>query len=378
MTGNGLRVACGLAAAALVWCGAVSAQTAVGKPLRIGQSAGVTGPVAGVVKEQIAGAQLYLHSVNENGGVNGRPVELITYDDGFDPARTAVNARKLVEQDNVLALFMVHGTEEAESTLPILLSDKVPLVAPLTGAITMYRPFNRYVFNVRAKYQDEVARAVRHLVTSGITKIGIFSSTDGFGGDVLEGYYSAMEASHLQPAGMASFSRPMGDISAAAATLAKAKPEAVLVAGAGSEARRIIREVRKAGADPQFVTLSDNAADSFIRDMGEDGHGLIITQVVPGINSSQMSIASEYRNQARRQGMAASNPGMEGFMSAKVLVEALRRAGPEPTREKLVAALESMRNYDLGGLLISYSPNNHAGSSFVEMSIVSSSGKLIR
>jgi len=378
MTGKGLKVACGLAAAALVWCAPAPAQTAGGKPLRIGQSAGVTGPVAGVVKEQIAGAQVYLRSVNDKGGVNGRPVELITYDDGFNPARTPGNVRKLVEQDNVLALFMIRGTAQAESALPILVADKVPLVAPLTGAISMHRPFNRYVFNVRAKYQDEIAQAVRHLVTSGVTKIAIFHSTDSFGGDLLEGYYAALQSNQLKPAAMATFTRPMGDISAGAAAIARAQPEAVLVAGSGSEATRIIRAVRKAGASPQFVTLSNNAAESFIKELGDDGHGLIITEVVPGINASQMTIASEYRNQARQQGASVSNAGMEGYMSAKVLVEGLRRAGPDPTREKLVAALESMRNYDLGGLLIHYSPTSHAGASFVEMSIISSTGKLIR
>lgn len=373
-------IACGVLAATLGW----AAQTAQAEPgvtrntIRIGQSAGVTGPVAGSVKEQIAGAQVYLRTVNASGGVAGRRIELVTYDDGFDAKRTPDNVRKLLDEDKVFALFMVRGTPQNESIMPLVAEHKVPLVAPLTGAITLHRPVNRYVFNVRAKYQDEVARAINHLATTGMSRIGIFHTTDGFGQDVLEGFTTAMQARGVQPAASVSFARPMGDISQGVAAMNKANPQAVLVIGSGSEAARIIRELRRGGSQAQFVTLSNNAADSFIRELGEDARGLIITQVVPGTNSSQMTLASEYRSQARQQGVEPSNAGMEGFMSAKVLVEGLRRAGPEPTRERLVSALEGLRDYDLGGILISYSPTRHTGSSFVEMSIVSSTGKLIR
>ncbi|RDK10901.1 ABC transporter substrate-binding protein [Cupriavidus lacunae] len=372
-------IACGMLAATLGWAQTALAEAGVTRnTIRIGQSAGVTGPVAGSVKEQIAGAQVYLRTVNASGGVAGRRIELVTYDDGFDAKRTPDNVRKLIDEDKVFALFMVRGTPQNESILPIIAAQKVPLVAPLTGAITLHRPVSRYVFNVRAKYQDEVARAINHLATSGMSRIGIFYANDGFGRDVLEGYSTALQARGVQPAATVNYARPMGDITQGVATMNKANPQAVLVIGSGSEAARIIRELRRAGSEAQFVTLSNNAADSFIRELGEDARGLIITQVVPGTNSSQMTLASEYRNLARQQGVEPSNAGMEGFMSAKVLVEGLRRAGPDLTRERLVTALEGMRDYDLGGILISYSAARHTGSSFVEMSIVSSTGKLIR
>lgn len=373
-------IACGMLAATLACVAPPSwAETGVTKTtIRIGQSAGVSGPVAGSVKEQIAGAQVYLKSINASGGVAGRRIELITYDDGFDAKRTPDNVRKLIQEDKVFALFMVRGTPQNESILPLVATEKIPLIAPLTGAITLHRPVNRYVFNVRAKYQDEVARAINHLATSGMSRIAIFHASDGFGQDVYEGFATALQARGVQPAAVASFARPMGDITQGIATINKASPQAVLVIGSGSEAARFIREARRAGSEAQFVTLSNNAADSFIRELGDDARGLIITQIVPGTNSSQMSLASEYRSLARQQGAETSNAGMEGFMSAKVLVEGIRRAGPDLTRERLIGALESMRDYDLGGILISYSPMRHTGSSFVEMSIVSSTGKLIR
>ena len=372
--------ACGMLAATLGFAApAAWAEQGVSKAtIRIGQSAGMTGPVAGSVKEQIEGAQVYLRAVNANGGVAGRRIELVTLDDGFDAKRTPDNVRKLLQDEKVFALFMVRGTPQNESILPIIAAEKVPLVAPLTGAITLHRPVNRYVFNVRAKYQDEVARAINHLATSGMTRIAIVYASDGFGKDVYEGFNIALQARGVQPAASASFARPMGDITQQVATVNKADPQAVLVIGSGSEAARVIRDMRKAGSQAQFVTLSNNAADSFIKELGQDARGLIITQVVPGMNSSQMSLASEYRSLARQQSVDPTNAGMEGFMSAKVLVEGLRRAGPDLTRERLVAALENLRDYDLGGILISYSPARHTGSSFVEMSIVSSTGKLIR
>ncbi len=276
--------------------------------IRIGQSAGVSGPVAGSVKEQIEGAQVYLRAVNASGGVAGRRIELVTLDDGFDAKRTPENVRKLIQDEKVFALFMVRGTPQNESILPIIATEKVPLVAPLTGAITLHRPVNRYVFNVRAKYQDEVARAINHLATSGMTRIAIVYANDGFGKDVYEGFSSALQTRGVQPAAAASFARPMGDITQQVATVNKADPQAVLVIGSGSEAARVIRDMHKAGSQAQFVTLSNNAADSFIKELGEDARGLIITQIVPGMNSSQMTLATEYRSLARQQASSRAMP----------------------------------------------------------------------
>ncbi|MEK7694207.1 MAG: ABC transporter substrate-binding protein, partial [Pseudomonadota bacterium] len=179
---NARQFACGIFAATLGFVAPIAAHAEPGitkNTIRIGQSAGVTGPVAGSVKEQIAGAQVYLNAVNASGGVAGRRIELLTYDDGFDAKRTPGNVRKLIADDKVFALFMVRGTPQNESILPIIGAEKVPLVAPLTGAITLHRPVNRYVFNVRAKYQDEVARAINHLATSGMNRIAIFYANDG-------------------------------------------------------------------------------------------------------------------------------------------------------------------------------------------------------
>lgn len=345
----------------------------------IGQAASTTSPVVGgSVKEQIAGANVYFSMVNAKGGIYGRKIELKVVDDDFNPKKTPVVVKQLIDVDKVFALFMIRGAAHVEACLPILAKDRVPLVAPSTGAITLHRPVQRYVFNVRAKFQDEVSRAINQMATTGITSMGMFYADDSFGQDALDGFKTAMNARGLQPSLVQPFKRPMTDISANVQAFLKAAPQAVFVIGTGGEAVKFIKEMKKGGSTSQFITLSTNAAQSFINALGPDGRGVIITQVVPATSSGGMSIVHEYELMAKEQGVRTTDAGMEGFMGAKVLVEGLRRAGRDLTRERLVNALETFNGYDLGGIVISYGPTDHTGSDFVEMSIISEGGKVIR
>lgn len=348
-----------------------------GDKVVIGHVAGLTGPVAGSVKEQVGGAQVYFKAVNAKGGIAGRRIELRTEDDGFDPKRTPDAAAKLIQQ-GVLALFMVRGTGNTESILPLLDKEGVPLVAPATGASSLHQPVRRWVFNVRAPYQMEVAAAVRHLATVNVSRLAMFHVDDAFGADALAGFNKAL-AEHGQKAALVqSYKRPAGDISSAVKSFVQAAPGAIFVIGSASETANFIRQFRAAGGVSQLISLSNNAAQAFYDDLGKTGSGVIITQVVPDSGRVSMSLAQEYRRLAKEQGQAYSDAGMEGFMAAKVLVEGLRRAGNDLSRDKLQAALESIRDFDIGGITISYGPNDHTGSQFVETSIISASGRLIR
>lgn len=345
--------------------------------LLIGQVAGLTGPVAGSVKEQVGGAQVYFKAVNDKGGVAGRRIELHTEDDGFDPKRTPEAAAKLIQQ-GVLALFMVRGTGNTESILPLLDKEGLPLVAPATGASSLHQPVRRWVFNVRAPYQMEVAAAVRHLATLKVSRLAMFHVDDAFGADALAGFNKAL-AEHGQTAALVqSYKRPAGDIANVVKSFVQAAPGAVFVIGSASETANFIRLFHAAGGVSQLITLSNNAAQAFYDDLGKAGSGVIITQIVPDSSRISMSLAQEYRRLAKEQGQAHSDAGMEGFMAAKVLVEGLRRAGNDLSRDKLRVALESIRDFDIGGITISYGPNDHTGSQFVETSIISSSGRLLR
>ena len=343
----------------------------------IGQVAGLTGPVAGSVKEQVSGAQVYFKAINDKGGVAGRRIELRTEDDGFDPKRTPDAARKLIQQ-GVFALFMVRGTGNTESILPLLDKEGLPLVAPATGASSLHQPVLRRVFNVRAPYQMEVAAAVRHLATLNVGRLAMFHVDDAFGSDALTAFTKALAEHGQKPALVQSYKRPAGDIANAVKAFVQAAPGAIFVIGSASETANFIRQFHAAGGVSQLITLSNNAAQAFYDDLGKAGSGVIITQVVPDSGRVSMSLAQEYRRLAKEQGQPISDAGMEGFMAAKVLVEGLRRAGNDLSRDKLQSALESIRDFDLGGITISYGPNDHTGSQFVETSIISANGRLIR
>ncbi|MGN5480350.1 ABC transporter substrate-binding protein [Cupriavidus basilensis] len=211
-----------------------------------------------------------------------------------------------------------------------------------------------------------------------MTRIAIVYANDGFGEDVSEGFSSALQTRGVQPAAAASFARPMGDITQQVAAVNKADPQAVLVIGSGSRRRASSATCTRPAARRSSSRCRTARPTRSSRNWAKTPVGSSSREIVPGMNSSQMTLATEYRSLARQQGVQPSSAGMEGFMSAKVLVEGLRRAGADLTRERLVTALENLRDYDLGGILISYSPTRHTGSSFVEMSIVSSTGKLIR
>ena len=159
----------------------------------IGQTSGFTGSVATGVKENTDGAKLYFDAVNERGGVNGQRVELVSLDDKFDPKLAVENARKLITEKKAIALFLNRGTPNSEAIMPLLKEYKVPLIAPSTGAMSLHKPVHPYVFNVRATYQRESEKAVQHLTTIGITRIGILQTDDSFGGDAVQGALKGLE-----------------------------------------------------------------------------------------------------------------------------------------------------------------------------------------
>lgn len=343
----------------------------------IGQTTGVTGAVAATVKETSLGARLYIDAINAKGGVGGEKLELVTLDDQFDPKLSAANARTLVEKHKVVALFMTRGTPHTEAVIPVLEQYGVPLVAPSTGAMVLHAPVRRFVFNVRATYQREAEKAIAHLTSIGIQRIAVLHVDDSFGLDGLQGAQRGLDAAHLHAAVVAKFDRTKPDFSAIAPLLKQADTQAAMIIGTGPAVVAGIRAIKASGQKMQFATLSNNASDGFMQLLGADAPGVVVSQVLP--NSLNYLLVREATQLARARNIAELSPAMlEGFASAKVLVEALRRSGSKPTRERLLAALESMQKYDLGGMEISYSPGNHTGLDFADLSIVSANKKFRR
>ena len=346
--------------------------------IRIGQTSSFTGPVASGVSEGTEGAKLYIDTVNERGGVNGQKIELISLDDKFDPKLAAANAQKLIEQ-GVVALFFNRGTPQSQAILPVLDKYKVPLIAPSTGAMILHKPVHPWVFNVRATYQKEAERAVRHLSLIGLDRIAIVQSDDAFGDDGTAGAMKGFEAVAKKPVLHEKYSRAKPDFGPIAPKVAQANVQAVVFVGAGTHVVDGVKAIRAAGSHAQIVTLSNNASSGFIKALGENARGTVVSQVFPFERSLASPIVKEMQELlvAKRKGEAT--PAMlEGFAAAKVLVEALKRAGKDPTPERIKNALEGFKRVDIGGLEVSFSPTDHTGLEYSDLSIIGREGKFRR
>lgn len=347
--------------------------------VRIGQTAGFTGPASAGVKENTAGALLYIDGVNAKGGVNGHRIELVSLDDKFDAALAEKNARMLAADPRVLALFLSRGTPQTEAMLPILKESRIALVAPSTGAKVFHDPVNPYVFNVRASYQREAERTLQHLHAMGVTRIALLHPADSFGSDAVAGAYKGFVQAGLTPLLHAQFNRDAPAFDAIAKEIAAKEVRAVLFIGSAQAVSDGTQAIRSAGSRAQILTLSNNASQGFIKLMGANAHGTVISQVLPSERSIAIPVVKEALAFAKAGGIDAISPAMmEGFVSAKVLIEAIRRAGVQPTRERMIAALNGMHHFDVGGLEIGYSDGNHTGLEFVDLSIVDAQGILRR
>jgi ABC-type branched-subunit amino acid transport system substrate-binding protein len=364
------------------WCAALllaAVSHASQAQILIGQTAGFTGPVGAGVKETTDGAKLYIDAINAKGGVNGQKIELISLDDKFDPKLAGENARKLIEEQNVAAMFLTRGTPHTEAMLPLLEKYGVPLVGPSTGAMVLHQPVKKHVFNVRATYQREAEKAVTHLSSMGITRIGLVYADDSFGADGVAGAQKGFAAAKLQPAVLEKFNRGKPDFGPISPKVVQSNAQAIIMVASGQAVVDGMKAFRAAGSAAQIVTLSNNASSGFIKSLGDNARGVIVTQVFPYERSIAYSMVKEAQELSKAKGTGDISPAMlEGFAAAKVLVEGLKRAGAKPTREKIQAALENIRRFDIGGLEVNYSLEDHTGLDFADLSIIGTDGKFKR
>jgi branched-chain amino acid transport system substrate-binding protein len=347
----------------------------------IGQSNAFSGPLSELGKEYTLGAKAYLRGVNQAGGVNGRKIELISLDDAYDPKKTVENTRALIDREKVFALGFYVGTANTAAVMPILDEKNIPLVGTLSGADSLRPPvsYSRYLFHTKASYSHELSKMVDYLSTVGFSNIAIAYQNNAFGTFGVAAATALMDERHLKPAVSVSIETDGSNVADAAAKLAQASPKAVILIAAGSVAQKLVGAYEKDGRTTQFASLSCVATTDFIAQLGTLSHGVIISQTSPYPWGNTLPITMEYRAAMKSAGI--ENFGlvsMEGFIAAKVLVAGLQRAGRDLTREKLVAALESLRTHDFGGYGVTYSSTRHDGSSFVELTMINAAGKFVR
>ena len=349
------------------------AQGVTADTIVIGQSAALSGPAQELGKDMKLGAEAYFDVINKNGGVNGRKIKLVSLDDGYEPDKAAANTKKLIAEDNVLALFGYVGTPTSNASLPIFTAAKVPFVGAFTGAQSLREPFNRYVFNVRASYFDETEEIVKHLVLQGIKNIAVFYQDDAYGKAGLAGVERAMKKRMLEIVATATVERNTTNVAAAVTKLANSKTSAVIMISAYKSCGAFIKEMKRAGGLQQFWNVSFVGSKALSNELGDEGQGVQISQVVPFPWSDVNVIVRDYQKHIGGP-ENASFTSLEGYIAARVLVEGLKRAGKNPTRESLVDGLAKMGKVDLGGFVVNYTPTNHNGSSFVDLTIISRAG----
>lgn len=345
----------------------------------LGQAAVFSGPAAQLGIQMRNGIKAYLDHVNAAGGVHGRKIELVTEDDRYEPSVAPAASRKLIEEHKVFALLGYVGTPTGVAHLPVVTQAKVPLVGMFTGAEALRVPFNRYVFHVRASYYDETEKIVEQVVSTGGKKISVFFQNDAYGEAGRKGTEMALSKRGLKIHSNGTVERNTLKVEEAVKDIHSSEPDAIVMVGAYAACAEFIRQMRKAGSGATFYNVSFVGSKALADTLGSDGSGVAISQVVPFPWSTAVPVVKEYQILAKSAGFADYNfSAMEGFLTAKVMVEGLRRAGKSPTREDLVDALERMNDVDVGGFYVSYSPKNHAGSKFVDLTIIGRDGKFLR
>jgi branched-chain amino acid transport system substrate-binding protein len=348
------------------------------KEILIGQSAPFSGPASELGNRMNTGIKAYFDYINEQGGVNGRKFTLVTADDGYEATRAAENTKNLINNDKVFALLGYVGTPTTLAALPILTEAKVPLIGPFTGAQSLREPFNRYVFHVRASYFDETEKIVEHLTTVGIKRIAVFHQNDAYGKAGLEGVERALKKRGIDVVAKGTVERNSTDLSKALSIL-DSKPDAIVQISAYSSCAAFIKEAKKRGYVGLFANVSFVGSSALNTALGKDGSGVMISQVVPFPFSPSTPVVKEYQGRMRNIGFTDYDfTSLEGYIAAKVMVEGIRRAGRNLTREGLITAMESMNRVDFGGFEAAFSNKDRAASKLVDLTIIAGDGKFRR
>ncbi len=342
----------------------------------LGQSAALSGAAAQLGLQFQAGARLLFGRVNGRGGINGRTIELRSLDDGYEPERCAQNTRQLLGAE-VLALFGYIGTPTSLAALPLATAAQVPFLFPFTGAQALREPLNRYAFHVRASYFDETARIVNQLTSVGMKNVAVFHQNDSYGQAGLAGVVRALAAQQSKPVVTATVERNSVDVAAAVKAIVPLRPEAIVQISAYKSCAAFVRAARKAGYGGQFCNVSFVGTAALAAELGAEARGVVVSQVMPFPFAALTPIAGEFLQAANAAKVDINYSSIEGYVAAKTVVEALRRAGTLSSAG-LISALEGLRDYNLGGFFVDFGPDKHAGSNYVDLTILSGDGRVRR
>lgn len=341
-----------------------------------GQVAALNGPAQALGQGMREGILAAFGEINRTGGVNGRKLELKSIDDGYEPEKTIEAIKKIIGEDKVFALVGAVGTPTSAAGQPIATAAKVPFIGPFTGADFLRNPYNRYVVNIRSSYFQETEAWIEHLTKDlGITKIAILYQDDAFGLAGLKGVEMAMAKRNMQLVSRGTFKRNTTAVKSALLDIMKGQPQAVVTVGPYQPIATFVKLARDLKMDAVFVAISFVGSDSLAKELGNQGAGVVVSQVVPFPDDKSLPIVASYQ-----AALAAANPNskpgfvsIEGYLAGRLVIEALKRISGEPTREALLDAI-AKAPFDLGGVKFSFGPTNNQGSNEVYFTILQHGG----
>ena len=334
----------------------------------IGQCAALTGPTAGLGIGMQAGMKAAFDEVNSKGGVHGRQIRFVSADDGYEPEKCVECTSKLIEDEQVFALAGYVGTPTAKVAVPMVQELKVPLIGIFSGAMLLREPVQRYVFNVRASYDDETETLIEYLSSKlGLKKIAVFYQNDSFGQSGLSGTEKALAKRKLTLVSKGTFERNTLAVKSGLAAVMAGDPQAVIIVGPYKPTAEFIRQARATGLKSLFATISFVGTENLIAELGPESDDLVISQVVPSPVDDKLPLTSAYQA-AMKKSLSSATPSyvsFEGYIAGRVIIAALDRAGTDLSREKLINALDGISKLDLDGMPISFSNSNHQASNLV-------------
>ena len=374
--GSFVRLAFGAALAAA--SGPLAAEQGVtDTTIRFAQVAALEGPAAALGTGMRQGMLAAFEEANRAGGIHGREISLTSVDDGYEPDRSATEVIRIIESDNYLALIGPVGTPTTKATQPITTAAGMPMIAPFTGAGFLRDPALANVVNLRATYDAETQAWIDHLVDDlDLTEIAILYQDDGFGRVGLNGVTAALDARGMSLVAEGTYTRNTVAVKSALLEIRKAKPQAVVMVGAYKPLAEFIKLARKMKMDPTFVTISFVGSKALAAELGAEGDGVIVSQVVPQPWDTNLPVVATYQA-ALKASDDTAEPGfvsLEGYIAGRLAIEGLRAAGSDLTRDSYLAALNNLTTIDLGGMTLNFGPGDNQGSDDVFLTRILSDG----
>lgn len=343
----------------------------------LGQTAALKGPVQELGKGMRAGLNAAFKEANDSGGVHGRKIELKSYNDGYEPDDAIVNMEKLINEDKVFAVVGGVGTPTSKAAHPIAKAANVPFIGPFTGAGFLRDSENSNVVNVRGSYDQETEAWIEHLTTDlAAKKIAILYQDDSFGRAGLSGVEKALDKRGMKLAAEGTYPRNTIAVKSALLSIRRAKPDAVVMVGAYKPIAEFVKLANKLRFDSTFVTISFVGSKALAAKLGSLGEGLVITQVVPFYNNTEIPLVKSYLKalDAFSSGMEPGFVSLEGYMVGRLVVESLQSAGRDLSRAKLLSAIKNKGKFDLGGVQLTYGPTDNQGMDNVYLSVIQEDG----